>query len=175
MVRWSLGSRLGSYTITNILNMCCNLVVVDDSGILKFTHLSIREFFEALATYSPGLTHAAVLQRCLDCYLRLNDSSILIVDLKEDFTIEPYAAMYWPIHCQCSVQDNLSEDKVEDFVFGINREKAAYQEWINDAYQARYKHVSSLLKIFKRDFKMNKIQYNQSPLPISLEPRANQD
>ena len=133
----SMGTHLKSYTTANILSVCCNLVVVDDNGYFKFAHLSVREYFESLETFSSGLNHVTILQRCLDAYLRLNDPSISSTRLKDDFTIKSYAAMYWPIHYQLLAEDDFSEEvrsKVQTFLFGASGECLSYQDWINDAW-----------------------------------------
>ncbi|KAL6794836.1 hypothetical protein GGI42DRAFT_363259 [Trichoderma sp. SZMC 28013] len=53
----------------NILDICHNMVVIDDQGYVRFAHLSVREYLETLDSYATTECHAFVLQRCLDSYM----------------------------------------------------------------------------------------------------------
>ncbi|TVY44278.1 Vegetative incompatibility protein [Lachnellula occidentalis] len=49
-----------------ILDICCNLVVLDKTlDVFRFAHLSVREFFEKLPEFYPESTHAAVATCCM--------------------------------------------------------------------------------------------------------------
>ena len=133
----SLGSPLSSYSVLNILDICCNLVVVDDVGVFKFAHLSVREYLETLVEYSPALNHSTALHRCLDIYFRLNDLLRPSDSLKDDYAMKSYASMYWPVHYQYLAQGNLLPDlqaKFNDFLFSANDKRAPYQDWLCDAW-----------------------------------------
>ncbi|KAF2751050.1 hypothetical protein M011DRAFT_396327, partial [Sporormia fimetaria CBS 119925] len=58
IIQLTVGS--GSISISHILDICSYLVVLDDRNNVRFAHLSVREWFEGLSTYSPEECHSAV-------------------------------------------------------------------------------------------------------------------
>lgn len=44
-----------------ILDICCNLVVLDKTlNVFRFAHLSVRDFFENMPDFSPQKSHSVV-------------------------------------------------------------------------------------------------------------------
>ena len=133
----SLGSHEVTFSAANIIDICCNLVVMDDLGVFHFAHLSVREYFESLDSYSPNLNHEMALHRCLDVYLRLNDQSRPHTHAGEDQKLKSYASMYWTLHYEYLESSGISQDlesKFRTFLFGRDGTSSAYQDWTFDAW-----------------------------------------
>ena len=133
----SLGSHEGTLSAASIIDICCNLVVMDDLGVFHFAHLSVREYFENLDSYSPNLNHEMALHRCLDVYLRLNDQSRPHMHAEADQKLKSYASMYWPLHYEHLESSGISDDlesKLREFLFGRDGTSLAYQDWTFDAW-----------------------------------------
>ena len=97
----TLESESHVLSLESILDICSNLVVVDDRGHFRFAHLSVREYFEELEDFSAAQCHSVVLQRCLEVYLNMTS-----VDWDSqqyggnDVQLQQYAMLFWPHHCQ---------------------------------------------------------------------------
>lgn len=52
--------------LQEVLDICCNLVVLDETLlVLRFAHLSVREFLETLPEYNSAKSHSAISLCCL--------------------------------------------------------------------------------------------------------------
>src|SRR5947209_19882078 len=62
--------RYTSLSITNLLHMCCNMVVLDEElDVFRFAHLSVREYLEGREDYTKIEIHILALERCIDTYI----------------------------------------------------------------------------------------------------------
>ncbi|KAH6669479.1 hypothetical protein B0J14DRAFT_431832, partial [Halenospora varia] len=53
-------------TAIDLLNMCCNLLIIDEEAkIFRFAHLSVREYLESRDGYDELEINTLVLERCL--------------------------------------------------------------------------------------------------------------
>jgi len=53
-------------TYAQILDICCNFVVLDKGqSIFRFAHLSVREYLESRREYSNTMAHSEALDRCM--------------------------------------------------------------------------------------------------------------
>ncbi|KAL8657729.1 MAG: hypothetical protein Q9226_001628 [Calogaya cf. arnoldii] len=80
--------------VQEILNLCCNLVVFDDSlDVFRFGHASVREFLELQPRFSFQNVHLYATQECVRLALRsfhaLNTSHTSFRD---------YARRFWTTH-----------------------------------------------------------------------------
>ncbi|KAF7951700.1 hypothetical protein EAE96_006999 [Botrytis aclada] len=96
-------------SIDELLDVCCNLIIFDEAeGILRFAHLSVREFLEKCAPrdfFSIQSRELFLMNRCLYIFLCKSRHVIIfeeqadeIIRQNKRFTI--YAAVYWPEHCK---------------------------------------------------------------------------
>jgi len=138
-------------TTDNILDICNNMVVVDEHGHFRFAHLSVREYLECLDTYSTAQCHSFVLQRCLESYLNTSIDWRSQLRSGLDLEIKPYAMLYWPFHCQLA--GNLGQDQTlaniaDAFIFetstkeiysgcqSTKRPSPAFTDWLSDVWNA---------------------------------------
>ncbi|KAH6964919.1 hypothetical protein EDB82DRAFT_436112, partial [Fusarium venenatum] len=85
-----------------ILDTCCNMVIVDNDGFVRFAHLSIREYFEDHDDYKLEDCNATVLHRCLEAYINTSLDWRFHTYHPIDLKIKPYAALHWPHHFRSS-------------------------------------------------------------------------
>lgn len=138
-------------TTENILDICCNMVVVDDHGYFRFSHLSVCEYLESLDNYSKSQCHSFVLQRCLESYLGTSMDWSLQSYGTMDIKLKPYAMLYWPLHCQNSgdpKQVRTLSMLTDDFIFSDNTDNQnsglkqgkvigqAFKDWLSDVWSA---------------------------------------
>lgn len=54
-------------SVQELLDICCNLIVLDETAkIIRFAHLSVREFFESLPNYASTKVDSGISAICLD-------------------------------------------------------------------------------------------------------------
>jgi hypothetical protein len=65
-------------TVSEMLDICCNLVILDETiDIIRFAHLSVREFLQNLPDYSAQRAHSIVSLCCLRQIDRWNGMGIM--------------------------------------------------------------------------------------------------
>ncbi|KAI9771411.1 MAG: hypothetical protein M1839_002801 [Geoglossum umbratile] len=96
----SSGGQYTKLSSTDLLSICCNLVVLDaELDVFRFAHLSVREFLEGIDNYSISEIHALATERCIDAFtvdLGHKRPPDLVIEQSDVF--QPYAALYWPTH-----------------------------------------------------------------------------
>lgn len=103
-------TRLG---YRDLLNMTCNLIVVDRSrdiigrkDVVRFAHLSVREYLETRTEFSRDTVHMRVAMTCLQDYVNTESpfrmhtlSDALKVSLADRSSVlRSYSSVYWPFH-----------------------------------------------------------------------------
>lgn len=64
-----LNGQRSEITPRDLLNICCNLVILDDVlDIFRFAHLSVQEYFEAQSEYDRLKINKVALARCLQIF-----------------------------------------------------------------------------------------------------------
>ncbi|KAH0557050.1 hypothetical protein GP486_005162, partial [Trichoglossum hirsutum] len=122
-----------SITHIQMLNMCCNLVVLDtELDIFRFAHLSVREYLEGRKDYKSDLTHAIAAERCLDVLLA--DTELTQPQtLRMNATLAQYATLYWAVHSESSRharrKDRLAESFTQFLVQGWEA-TPSFERWI---------------------------------------------
>jgi len=60
------GGNVREMLPSTILDICCNLVVLDKTlNVFRFAHLSVREFLEKLTEFAPPSSHSTVATICM--------------------------------------------------------------------------------------------------------------
>lgn len=155
-------------TIRGLLDICCNLLVLDEElKTFRFAHLSVREYLQLNAKFNEVETNTLVLERCIDIYLsELNQQPERIVEQND--ILREYAAFCWTLHCQ-NIGNNPGEkvkSKIKEFLFQSNYEIApSLQSWISDV-KGSYKSILDLDDPL-RDL-MSEIFTSPPPSPLML-------
>lgn len=80
-------------SIEEILDICCNLVVWDQSlDTFRIAHLSVREYFEKKPQFGKHNIHVQALEACIDTLIGQ-------VNQQHTSSFKLYATIYWPNHC----------------------------------------------------------------------------
>lgn len=97
----------------DLLNMTCNLTVVDRSrdviesqDIVPFAHLSVREYLETRTEFSSDEVHMRVAMTCLEEYVNMESPfrmhtlpDVLKVSLAgRSSVLRSYSSVFWPFH-----------------------------------------------------------------------------
>lgn len=127
----------------SILDLCSNMVTIDDNGLFRFAHLSVREYLETLPAYDAGECHAFVLQRCVESYINTSGPPWTSQsDDTLDWRIRPYSTLYWPEHCHGATGTHTTDclHMVKAFIFGDGASRATYSEafseWLSEAWNS---------------------------------------
>ena len=117
---------------TQLLNICCNMVVVDaELDLFRFAHLSVQEYIEGHDEYIDINIHSHPLERFLALFVH---DVALRTGNKNCFTA--YATLHWPSHYQRIEHNQLSrtmEAKLTQFLF--NDVGDAFAKWVSSAKQ----------------------------------------
>ena len=123
--------------INIVLEACRNLLTIDQSGVCRFSHLSVQEYLEA-HHYSNGQAHLMVGSVCLRVLLdptnwqSINSLPSMYEDPGEEKDVLRYIVAYWPHHVQLhaveSVDDRL-KSLVKEFLGSPDETSAAYACW----------------------------------------------
>lgn len=125
-------------TRTDVLNLCCNLVIWDAKfDVFRFAHLSVREYLENRMDYASSCLHRIAVKDCLKfCKIKYQDivdrgrgenSSSIFLD---------YAATYWVVHYSKIPLDErrgMLNSEVVEFFFDGNQTNWIFTEWTKDA------------------------------------------
>ena len=96
-------------SVDALLDICFNLIVQDaELDVFRFSHLSVREYFEEKAEFEPDLNYAFASEYCLGALTSRPNSfteSVLPTSLMEKHEdsqfvtyINEYACLYWTRH-----------------------------------------------------------------------------
>ena len=123
--------------ISVVLEACRNLVVIDHSGVCRFSHLSVQEYLETWH-YSNVQAHLEVGLACLQMLLdpmnwwRIESLVFSFTDAWDDESILRYTVVYWPDHIRLHAEGRIS-DRVplvlKSFLGSPNEGSAAYMCW----------------------------------------------
>ncbi|TGO51237.1 hypothetical protein BCON_0166g00240 [Botryotinia convoluta] len=128
-------------TVNELLDICRNIIIFEEEeGILRFAHLSVREFLEKRAPrdyFSIQSRELFMMNRCL--YIFLYKSHYVVIPREQanetnrqnkEFT--KYAAEYWPEHCKLAQPDVVTSESLKGFI-GSDLDmghSASYKEWL---------------------------------------------
>ncbi|KAK7575405.1 hypothetical protein V3481_017365 [Fusarium oxysporum f. sp. vasinfectum] len=96
-----------------ILDFCCNLVVLDTQlNTFRFAHLSVREFLERQEGYASTLSNALVAKTCLLTLFGLSKDKFskgILLKLGYDneignIRLMNYSFLCWTVHCQAAAE-----------------------------------------------------------------------
>lgn len=116
-----------SLCTSELLDMCCNLVVEDSElDIFRFAHLSVREYFEGRAGFDENEIHTCALDSCAQVYSE---------NAERDRTgFSSYAAFFWPIHCQFIEAGDLLPDRLRRilnrFLVNYDQVSSPFARWL---------------------------------------------
>ncbi|TGO19455.1 hypothetical protein BTUL_0004g00930 [Botrytis tulipae] len=128
-------------TVYELLDICCNLIIFDEEErILRFAHLSVREFLEKCAPrhyFSLQSRELFLMNRCLYIFLYGSHHVVISREQAEEITrqnrrFERYAARYWPEHCKLAQPDVVTSEILKKFI-GNDLDmghSASYKLWI---------------------------------------------
>ncbi|KAI4129777.1 MAG: hypothetical protein LQ338_002087 [Usnochroma carphineum] len=89
-----VGPKASHILEDQVLNLCCNLVVLDDTlNVFRFAHASVRDFLEEQPGFESQAINVSAAEEALQYALSEKN---LISDIFEGFTA--YASRYWIIH-----------------------------------------------------------------------------
>jgi hypothetical protein len=92
---------------STILDICCNLIVLDKTlNVFRFAHLSVREFLEKLPEFAPPSSHSMVATICMRHIDSAEKSAWLTRYVRQPIrTIGDYIAFWLIIHFQSAGKD----------------------------------------------------------------------
>jgi ankyrin repeat protein len=121
-----------------VLSICCNVVVLDsEQKYFRFAHLSVREYLERLGDYTPFTTHTLALERCLDVLMFGQTTAESAVRGGSKF--QQYADLYWPVHYQSVIRNQLTEGlpkKLMEFIFQEGDTSPSFTKWASGTRQS---------------------------------------
>lgn len=127
-------------TVDELLDVCWNLIIFDEEErILRFAHLSVREFLEECAPrdhFSIQSRELFLMNRCLYIFLCKSRHVIIFKDQADEIVRQnerfiTYAAKYWPEHCGLGQPDVVTSKLLREFI-GNDLDKgysASYVKW----------------------------------------------
>ena len=126
--------------INVILEACRNLLMIDQSGVCRFSHLSVQEYLEA-HHYSDSQAHLVVASACLRMLLDptnwqgIEGLPSFIQDPGEEVDVLRYIVAYWPHHVQLHAEESVDDrlkSLVKEFLGSPNEASAAYACWSHE-------------------------------------------
>jgi ankyrin repeat protein len=140
----------------NLLDFCCNLIVLDDefesqepggsdgqrrrcrsdkdneNAVFRFIHVSVREYFEKprQTKYQASCNHVVALERCLWLYQPARDSE------GNPQVLLNYATQFWPIHLRFLSNQPLEteiKDQIKSFFQRGRYISPSFEMWASDA------------------------------------------
>ncbi|KAJ5153860.1 uncharacterized protein N7500_009299 [Penicillium coprophilum] len=107
-------------TLSELLSICSNLIVVDNhSNILRFAHVSFKEFLEAKPEFDRANAHCIATKSCLDTCIQCPLVDIPL-ELHPESNYQLYAALYWGQHYSAAAASEDSAKELNKFVFDDN-------------------------------------------------------
>ena len=123
--------------ISAVLEACRNLVMIDQSGVCRFSHLSVQEYLETWH-YSNIQAHLEVGLVCLQVLLdpvnwrRIENLVFSYTDAWQDESILRYTVVYWSDHARLHGEGHIGDRLplvVKRFLGSPNEGSAAYVRW----------------------------------------------
>ena len=123
--------------INTVLEACRNLLMIDQSGICRFSHLSVQEYLEA-HHYSSGKGHLLVGSVCLRVLLDptnwrgIKGLGSSYQGPGEEENILRYIVGHWPDHVRLHAEEGVDarlKSLVIEFLGSPNEASAAYRCW----------------------------------------------
>lgn len=122
-------------TINQILDLCCNLVVLDSElDTFRFAHLSVREFLEKQGEFANDRSNALAAESCLLSMIgSANDqaSKYLLSELGYLSNcgyeqLQPYSYRFWAPHCQAAAGER-QKGRLQNLLTGFIQDKVTKQ------------------------------------------------
>jgi hypothetical protein len=133
--------------MAELLNVCQNLVVHDgQQNVMRFAHMSVREFLETKALDRQAMEMAA--SACL-AILQHPHTLNTQPTASTDFTpFHRYSIRYWPEHVlRCDANDvTLQSSALSGFMGSFNHPADAYIHWLEAATT-----ISDRYSVFRND------------------------
>ena len=123
--------------INIVLEACRNLLTIDQSGVCRFSHLSVQEYLEA-NHFSNGQAHLMVGSVCLRVLLdptnwqSINSLPSMYQVQGGEEDVLRYIVAYWPHHVQLHAEQSVDDplkSLVKKFLGSLNEASAAYACW----------------------------------------------
>ncbi|ATZ54933.1 hypothetical protein BCIN_11g02450 [Botrytis cinerea B05.10] len=151
-------------TVEELLDVCCNLIIFDEGeGILRFAHLSVREFLEKCAPrdcFSIQSTELFMMNRCLYVFLYGSRHTIIFGEQADKITRQnmeftSYAYVNWPEHCQLAQRDEVTSEFLKEFIGNDLDEgySASYMQWLKATEEHRMRERYFQIKWYNFDKK----------------------
>ena len=158
----SIPLREASYkalTTDDLLNVCCNLVVLDKQlDCFRFAHVSVRDFLDDRNGFEHDLLHIMAANRCLDLYWTRPFTGKTTQNAYAYVTSSfAYAAGYWIVHYErinASSRTKDLKERVQGFLVSGSQVKPTFGPWTNyltqfvtmlDPYDALREKLSSVV------------------------------
>ncbi|KAI1271482.1 hypothetical protein F5Y07DRAFT_404328 [Xylaria sp. FL0933] len=132
-------------TESQLLHLCNNLLVIDSQrGVWRFSHLSVREYFEANHwDLRTAHCHAASvsLKSLLIAYANANLDEIDVKHSKPPLTLEEYSDHFWLYHVhnqETQKSDSLLAQLLKSFLGSPTESSLQYRAWVkatNSVYE----------------------------------------
>jgi ankyrin repeat protein len=131
----AVASGLPPLSLDSIVDICSSFIDVDDHGIIRLSHLSVREYLERLPEYSPRSCQSLLLRTCLSAYTQESEFVVQSTPRPTE-KLKSYAMVYWPVHClQLQRLDaTMTQQIAEPFLFGDKGPEGAFEDWVSDAW-----------------------------------------
>ncbi|KAL8694956.1 MAG: hypothetical protein Q9224_003478 [Gallowayella concinna] len=126
--------------LSQLCEICYNLIAVDiRMNIVRFTHVSVQDFFESKAEFAGPFVHASAALDCLNmCMYRSLPNFDRGLNLIEDFS--HYACLYWPEHSKMATVgggDSKLDQRLNQFVYDDNAVSLSFFGWLGDVQHMR--------------------------------------
>ncbi|KAF7912633.1 uncharacterized protein EAF01_001654 [Botrytis porri] len=128
-------------TVNELIDVCCNLIIFDEEEeILRFAHLSVREFLEKCAPrdyFSIQSRELFLLNRCLYVFLHQSRHTMVFGEQSDEITLQnrefiSYAKEYWHKHYKIAQPNLVTSRFLKEFI-GDDLDKgysASLKEWV---------------------------------------------
>ncbi|KAL1634866.1 hypothetical protein SLS58_010495 [Diplodia intermedia] len=130
-------------TAATIVDVCCNLVFLDESvNAFRFVHLSVQEYLQRCQGYSLETAHGTAAKTCLSTFIPLASTghekrvsqSLGEIDIESDESIEwrLYTTIYLPTHLRHvgTSSDASLQAYIAAFVSSTKDSPAPFEDWI---------------------------------------------
>ena len=144
--------------INAVIEACRNLVMIDQSGVCRFSHLSVQEYLE-IWRYGCGQAHLEVGLVCLQTLLdpgNLQRIGSLLFDRRstwQDENILRYSVVYWPDHVRLHAAGRI-DDRLplvaKRFLGSPSEGSTAYAYWVPKFIN--HFHLSASVKYLYENF-----------------------
>ncbi|OQE36718.1 hypothetical protein PENCOP_c011G03058 [Penicillium coprophilum] len=115
-------------SLSELLSICSNLIVVDNHlDILRFAHVSFKEFLEAKPEFGRANAYCIATKSCLDTCIQCPLVDIPL-ELHPESNYQLYAALYWGEHYSAAAANRDSAQKLNEFVF--DDDSLTFQLWL---------------------------------------------